>query len=85
MPRDYVAVTTTDRGWREFWPGQVSARGSAGESRARRARTIARVLTSAPGTLDPLRIVIAAAASLTRLVMARQAARKCLAIRATLA
>jgi hypothetical protein len=46
---------------------------------------LASKLTSAPGTLDPLPIVIAAAASLIRLVMARQAARKCLAIRATLA
>jgi hypothetical protein len=45
---------------------------------------LASKLTSAPGTLDPLPIVIAAAASLTRLVMARRAARNCLAIRATL-
>lgn len=46
---------------------------------------LASKLTSAPGTLDPLPIVIAAAASLIRLVMARRAAHKCLAVRAALA
>ena len=45
---------------------------------------LASKLTNAPGSLDPLPIVIAAAASLIRLVMARRAARNCLAIRATL-
>jgi len=45
---------------------------------------LASKLTSGPGTLDPFPIVIAAAASLIRLVMARRAARTCLAIRATL-
>jgi hypothetical protein len=46
---------------------------------------LASKLTSTPGALAPLPIVIATAASLSRLVLARQAARKCLAIRATLA
>jgi hypothetical protein len=41
-------------------------------------------LASAPGTLAPLPVAAAAAASLTRLTLARRAASKCLAIRATL-
>ena len=41
-------------------------------------------LARAPGTLDPLPVAAAAAASLTRLTLARRAARNCLAIRATL-
>jgi small-conductance mechanosensitive channel len=45
---------------------------------------LASQLTRAPGTLDPLPVAAAAAASLTRLTLARRAARKCLAIRATL-
>lgn len=46
---------------------------------------LASQLTSAPGTLSPLPVAAATAASLTRLTLARQAARRCLAIRATLA
>jgi HAAS len=45
---------------------------------------LASQLTSAPGALAPLPVVAATAASLTRLTLARRAARKCLAIRATL-
>jgi hypothetical protein len=45
---------------------------------------LASQLARAPGTLDPLPVTAAAAASLTRLTLARRAARKCLAIRATL-
>lgn len=45
---------------------------------------LASQLARAPGTLDPLPVAAAAAASLTRLTLARRAARKCLAIRATL-
>jgi hypothetical protein len=41
-------------------------------------------LISAPDTLAPLPVAAATAASLTRLTLARRAARKCLAIRATL-
>lgn len=41
-------------------------------------------LASAPGTLAPLPVAAAAAASLTRLAFARRAASNCLAIRATL-
>jgi hypothetical protein len=42
-------------------------------------------LASAPGTLDPIPVAAATAASLTRLTLARRAARNCLAVRATLA
>jgi hypothetical protein len=45
---------------------------------------LASQLASAPGTLDPIPVAAAAAASLTRLTLARRAARRCLAIRATL-
>ncbi|HEV2452404.1 MAG TPA: permease prefix domain 1-containing protein [Streptosporangiaceae bacterium] len=45
---------------------------------------LASQLVRDPGTLDPLPVAAAAAASLTRLTLARRAARKCLAIRATL-
>ena len=41
-------------------------------------------LTSTPGTLAPLPVAAATAASLSRLTLARRAARKCLADRATL-
>jgi len=41
-------------------------------------------LTSAPGTLAPLPVAVATAASLTRLTLARRAARRCLATRASL-
>lgn len=46
---------------------------------------LASQLASAPGTLAPLPVAAATAASLTRLTLARRAARTCLAIRATLA
>jgi hypothetical protein len=45
---------------------------------------LASQLTTAPGTLAPLPVTVAAAASLTRLTLARRAASKCLAIRGTL-
>ncbi len=45
---------------------------------------LASQLTSAPGTLAPLPVAAATAASLTRLTLARRGARKCLAFRATL-
>jgi hypothetical protein len=45
---------------------------------------LASQLTSAPGTLDPIPVAAATAASLTRLTFARRAARSCLAVRATL-
>lgn len=45
---------------------------------------LASQLVSAPGTLARLPVAAATAASLTRLALARNAARKCLAIRATL-
>jgi hypothetical protein len=45
---------------------------------------LASQLTSAPGTLDPLPVAAATAASLTRLTLARHAAARCLATRATL-
>jgi hypothetical protein len=45
---------------------------------------LASQLARAPGTLAPLPVAVAAAASLTRLIFARRAARKCLAIRASL-
>jgi hypothetical protein len=45
---------------------------------------LASQLASAPDTLAPLPVAAAAAASLTRLALARRAARKCLALRATL-
>lgn len=45
---------------------------------------LASQLTRAPGTLDPLPVAAATAASLTRLALARRAARSCLALRATL-
>jgi hypothetical protein len=45
---------------------------------------LASQLTSAPGTLAPLPVVAATAASLTRLTLARHAARRCLATRAAL-
>jgi hypothetical protein len=45
---------------------------------------LASQLTSAPGTLDPVPVAAATAASLTRLTLARRAARSCLAVRATL-
>jgi hypothetical protein len=45
---------------------------------------LASQLASAPGTLAPLPVAAATAASLTRLTLARKAARKCLANRATL-
>jgi hypothetical protein len=45
---------------------------------------LASQLASAPGTLAPLPVAAATAASLTRLTLARRAASKCLAIRATL-
>ena len=45
---------------------------------------LASQLASAPATLAPLPVVAAAAASLTRLALAPRAARRCLAIRATL-
>lgn len=41
-------------------------------------------LASTPGALAPLPVAVATAASLTRLTLARQAARRCLATRATL-
>ena len=43
------------------------------------------LLATAPGTLAPLPVAVATAASVTRLTLARRAARSCLAIRATLA
>jgi hypothetical protein len=46
---------------------------------------LASQLTSAPGTLDPIPVAAATTASLTRLTLARRAARSCLAVRATLA
>jgi HAAS len=45
---------------------------------------LASQLTSAPGTLAPFPVAAATTASLTRLTLARRAARRCLAIRATL-
>ena len=45
---------------------------------------LASQLASAPGTLDPIPVAAATAASLTRLTLARRAARRCLAVRATL-
>jgi len=45
---------------------------------------LASQLTSAPGALAPLPVAAATAASLARFTLARRAARKCLAIRATL-
>ena len=45
---------------------------------------LASQLISAPGTLAPLPVTAATAASLTRLIVARRAAANCLAIRATL-
>jgi hypothetical protein len=45
---------------------------------------LASQLTRAPGSLDPLPVAAATAASVTRLALARRAARRCLAIRATL-
>ena len=45
---------------------------------------LASQLTRAPGTLAPLPVAAATAASLTRLALARRAARRCLALRATL-
>ena len=45
---------------------------------------LASQLASAPGTLAPLPVAAATAASLTRLTLARRAARRCLATRATL-
>jgi len=45
---------------------------------------LASQLASAPGTLDALPVAAAAAASLTRLTLSRQAAARCLATRATL-
>ncbi len=45
---------------------------------------LASQLISAPGTLAPLPVAAATAASLTRFALARQAAHKCLVIRATL-
>jgi hypothetical protein len=45
---------------------------------------LASQLTNAPGALAPLPVAAATAASLTRFTLARRAARKCLAIRATL-
>jgi hypothetical protein len=45
---------------------------------------LASQLTSAPGTLAPLPVAAATAASLTRLTLARQAARRCLTTRAAL-
>jgi hypothetical protein len=46
---------------------------------------VAGLLALAPGKLAPLPIALAAAASLARLTLATRAARRCLAIRATLA
>lgn len=46
---------------------------------------LASQLASAPGTLDPIPVAAATAASLTRLTLARRAARSCLAVRAALA
>lgn len=45
---------------------------------------LASQLTRAPGTLDAFPVAAATAASLTRLALARRAARSCLALRATL-
>ena len=45
---------------------------------------LASQLASAPGTLDPIPVAAATTASLTRLTLARRAARSCLAVRATL-
>jgi hypothetical protein len=45
---------------------------------------LASQLTAAPGTLAPLPVAAATAASLTRLTLARRAARRCLATRASL-
>jgi hypothetical protein len=45
---------------------------------------LASQLASAPGTLDPIPVAAATAASLTRLTLARRAARRCLAVRAAL-
>jgi hypothetical protein len=45
---------------------------------------LAAQLATAPGKLSPVLAAAAAAASLTRLMLARRAARRCLAIRATL-
>ena len=42
-------------------------------------------LASSPGALAPLPVTAAVAASLTRLALARRAARRCLAARASLA
>lgn len=45
---------------------------------------LASQLTSAPGTLDPIPVAVATAASLARLTLVRRAAARCLATRATL-
>lgn len=46
---------------------------------------LASKLASAPGTLAPVPVTAAAIASLTRLTLARRAARRCLSARASLA
>ena len=46
---------------------------------------LASKLASTPGTLAPVPVTAAAIASLTRLILARRAARRCLAARASLA
>ena len=45
---------------------------------------LASQLASAPGTLDPLPVAAATAASLTRLTLARRATSRCLATRSAL-
>ena len=45
---------------------------------------LASKLVAAPGTLAPVPVALAATASLIRLILARRAGRRCLAVRAAL-
>jgi uncharacterized membrane protein (DUF4010 family) len=85
-----VAATGPLTRWIPDRPGLAAATAAISGFAAMAADTaiialLASKLATAPGTLAPLPVTAAAIASLTRLMLARRAARHCLAARASLA
>ncbi len=84
-----IAVTGTVTRWLPASPRTAAATAAAAGFGAAAAdlailTLLASQLASAPGTLAPLPVAAATAASLTRLTLARRAGGRCLAVRATL-
>ena len=78
-------IASTGRLSRWLRVGPRGGRGAAAGGDALGLSLIAIQLATASGQVAPVPVAVAAAASLTRLVLARRAAHRCLAIRASLA